>query len=76
MSKKNSKFRKNISKKNINMKLGKDLLIFRYGVLERKEKAKGYCLNHKCFISKCDLKEKNCIYRHCKHFRKNIELFC
>lgn len=76
MSKKNSKFRKSITKKNINIKLGKNLLVFRYGALKEKKEAKGYCLNHKCFISNFDLKEKHCIYRHCKHFRKNVELFC
>ena len=50
--------------------------MFRYGALKSKKEAKGYCLNHKCFISNLDLKEKNCNYRHCKHFRKNVELFC
>ena len=76
MSKKNSIFRKTISRKNVEVRLGKSLLMFKYGALKSKKEAKGYCLNHKCFISNLDLKEKNCNYRHCKHFRKNVELFC
>lgn len=77
MSKNNSKFRKTIStKKDIQISLGKNLVVFRYGALKDKKMAKGYCLNHKCFISKFDLKEKHCNNRHCKHFCKNVELFC
>lgn len=75
MSKKSSNFRKSISKKNISINFGKTLLMFRYGALKDRKEARGYCLNHKCFISILDLKEKNCNYRHCRHFKKDIKLF-
>ena len=52
------------------------ICIILYILLKDKKMAKGYCLNHKCFISKFDLKEKDCNNRHCKHFCKNVELFC
>lgn len=73
MSRKNAIFRKSLSKRNT--RKPKNLVVFRYGVIDSKHKAKGYCLNHNCFISGKDLQEKNCNYKHCKHFCKEFLQF-
>lgn len=73
MSKNNLMFRKTIAKRRVRNLDG--LVLFRYGVLANKSKAKGYCKYHNCFISYKDLTEKHCNHKHCRHFKKEIEVF-
>ena len=73
MSKKNV-----IERKRVTFRGGADvrnLVMFRYGVLGSKHKAKGYCEYHSCFISGKDLSEKHCNHKHCKHFQEHIECY-
>lgn len=77
MSKNNLQFRKTLSNKNKDRTYPKnELVLYRYGVLGEKNRAKGYCSLHKCFISSNDIHEKHCNKKCCKHLiRKNLEVF-
>lgn len=77
MSKRNAEYRQSLKSRNKNrIQCGKDIVLFRYGVLGSRSWAKGYCLYHNCFISTRDLKEKHCNKKCCSHFmKKNIEQF-
>lgn len=75
MSKNNSRFRRSLSKRNT-PKHKNQIVLYRYGVLDLRHKAKGYCSLHKCFISSKDMQEKHCNKKYCKHFiKQNLELF-
>lgn len=75
MSRNNLRFRKSLSNRNQSYPKN-EIVLYRYGVLDLKNKAKGYCSYHKCFISSKDIKEKHCNRKCCRHFiRRNLELF-
>lgn len=45
-------------------------VLFLYGRLMKKNKAKGYCWLHKCYLAEIDLKEKRCIKKKCNYLKE------
>lgn len=49
------------------VKLHKNIVLFLYGRLRPKDKAKAYCILHKCYLEPKDIKEKGCNKKNCIH---------
>ena len=49
------------------MKLHKNTVLFLYGRLRTKDRAKAYCAVHKCYLESRDIKEKQCNKKKCKY---------
>ena len=50
----------------------KNVVLFLYGKLDSKHKAKIYCSLHKCYLSASNITEKKCNYKKCR-FRKTVD---
>lgn len=44
--------------------------IFLYGRLRPRNRAKAYCMLHKCYLEAIDIKEKGCNYKRCTYKRE------